>query len=119
MNVTYGIEIEDHHDDRYISVAEKALEGMAKAAHPGAFLVDVFPLRTSYIRTSCITSRTKLDDDSEIRSGVDAFRYLQEAGQRMEEGGHGDERRSLRYRQECFGESPLPVLMDYLTSEVF
>ncbi|KAK0211153.1 cytochrome P450 [Desarmillaria ectypa] len=43
MNVTYGIEVSDE-DDRYISVAEKALDGMAKAAHPGAFLVDIFPI---------------------------------------------------------------------------
>ncbi|KAK7062611.1 hypothetical protein VNI00_000099 [Paramarasmius palmivorus] len=43
MNVTYGIEIEEE-DDHYITVAETALEGMAKAAHPGAFLVDIFPI---------------------------------------------------------------------------
>ncbi|KAF5366998.1 hypothetical protein D9758_003981 [Tetrapyrgos nigripes] len=43
MNVTYGIEISDH-DDHYIVVAETALEGMAKAAHPGAFFVDIFPI---------------------------------------------------------------------------
>ncbi|KAI3616408.1 cytochrome p450 [Moniliophthora roreri] len=42
MNVTYGIEIADE-DDHYITVAETALQGMAKAAHPGAFLVDIFP----------------------------------------------------------------------------
>jgi len=45
MNVTYGIEIADgDEDDHYIVVAETALEGMAKAAHPGAFLVDIFPV---------------------------------------------------------------------------
>ncbi|KAK1220118.1 hypothetical protein PQX77_017157 [Marasmius sp. AFHP31] len=43
MNVTYGIEIADE-EDHYITVAETALEGMAKAAHPGAFLVDIFPI---------------------------------------------------------------------------
>lgn len=42
MNVIYGIEISPK-ADRYIEIAEKALEGMAKAAAPGAFLVDVFP----------------------------------------------------------------------------
>lgn len=42
MNVIYGIEIAPK-ADRYIDIAEKALEGMAKAAAPGAFLVDVFP----------------------------------------------------------------------------
>ncbi|KAL0575702.1 hypothetical protein V5O48_006262 [Marasmius crinis-equi] len=43
MNVIYGIEIADE-DDHYITVAETALDGMAKAAHPGAFLVDIFPI---------------------------------------------------------------------------
>ncbi|KAF8874417.1 cytochrome P450 [Infundibulicybe gibba] len=42
MNVTYGINVAPH-DDRYITIAEKALDGMAKAANPGAFLVDVLP----------------------------------------------------------------------------
>jgi hypothetical protein len=42
MNVIYGIVISPR-ADRYIDIAEKALEGMAKAAAPGAFLVDVFP----------------------------------------------------------------------------
>ncbi|KAF9024346.1 cytochrome P450 [Hymenopellis radicata] len=44
MNVTYGMEISDSKDDDYIRVAEIALDGMAKAAHPGAFLVDIFPI---------------------------------------------------------------------------
>ena len=42
MNVIYGIVISPR-ADRYIDIAERALEGMAKAAAPGAFLVDVFP----------------------------------------------------------------------------
>ncbi|KAN0082680.1 Cytochrome P450 [Tylopilus felleus] len=42
MNVIYGIAISPK-ADRYIEIAEKALEGMAKAAAPGAFLVDVIP----------------------------------------------------------------------------
>ncbi|EGO22751.1 hypothetical protein SERLADRAFT_371048 [Serpula lacrymans var. lacrymans S7.9] len=42
MNVIYGIEIAPR-NDRYIDIAEKALDGMAKAAAPGAFLVDVLP----------------------------------------------------------------------------
>lgn len=42
MNVTYGIKIAPK-DDRYITIAEKALAGMAEAANPGAFLVDLLP----------------------------------------------------------------------------
>lgn len=42
MNVTYGINIAPK-NDRYITVAEKALGGMAEAANPGAFLVDLLP----------------------------------------------------------------------------
>ncbi|PPQ81814.1 hypothetical protein CVT25_013650 [Psilocybe cyanescens] len=47
MSVTYGITI-DLTEDRYIALAEKALEGMAKSAGPGAFLVDLMPSRESY-----------------------------------------------------------------------
>ncbi|KAJ3565313.1 hypothetical protein NP233_g7709 [Leucocoprinus birnbaumii] len=42
MRVVYGIKVSPH-DDKYISVAETALDGMARAANPGAFLVDIFP----------------------------------------------------------------------------
>ncbi|KAH7909414.1 cytochrome P450 [Hygrophoropsis aurantiaca] len=42
MNVVYGIEIAPR-NDRYIDIAETALDGMAKAAAPGAFLVDILP----------------------------------------------------------------------------
>lgn len=44
MNVTYGIDIAPR-GDKYIDIAEEALVGMAKAAAPGVFLVDIFPLR--------------------------------------------------------------------------
>ncbi|KAF8965476.1 cytochrome P450 [Flammula alnicola] len=44
MGVTYGIKIAAT-QDRYITIAEKALEGMGQAASPGAFLVDLIPSR--------------------------------------------------------------------------
>jgi hypothetical protein len=47
MGVTYGISISST-EDRYIAIAEKALDGMAKAASPGAFLVDLIPIRESF-----------------------------------------------------------------------
>ncbi len=43
MGVTYGIPITST-EDRYITIAEKALGGMAKAASPGAYLVDLIPI---------------------------------------------------------------------------
>lgn len=43
MNLTYGIHIAPR-DDRYITMAEKALAGMSEAAKPGAFLVDLLPI---------------------------------------------------------------------------
>ncbi|KAF5381630.1 hypothetical protein D9615_005548 [Tricholomella constricta] len=42
MNVTYGIKVAPK-GDRFITIAEKALAGMAEAANPGAFLVDFLP----------------------------------------------------------------------------
>lgn len=47
MGVTYGIPIAST-EDRYITIAEKALDGMGKAASPGAFLVDLIPIRMPF-----------------------------------------------------------------------
>ncbi|KAI0079166.1 cytochrome P450 [Panus rudis PR-1116 ss-1] len=43
MKITYGIDVSKH-EDQYIAVAEEALLAMAKAASPGAFLVDLIPI---------------------------------------------------------------------------
>jgi len=43
MRVVYGIVVSPQ-DDKYISVAEAALDGMARAANPGAFFVDFIPI---------------------------------------------------------------------------
>ncbi|EAU87054.2 O-methylsterigmatocystin oxidoreductase [Coprinopsis cinerea okayama7 len=43
MGVVYGIE-DKNESERFITVAEKALEGMAKAAKPGEYLVEFLPL---------------------------------------------------------------------------
>jgi len=43
MRVVYGIAVSPQ-DDKYISVAEIALDGMARAANPGAFFVDFIPI---------------------------------------------------------------------------
>jgi hypothetical protein len=47
MSVAYGISITST-EDRYIAIAENALAGMAKAANPGAFLVDLLPICEFY-----------------------------------------------------------------------
>jgi len=44
MGVVYGITVAPE-NDHYITIAEKALEGMSKAANPGEFLVDIIPIR--------------------------------------------------------------------------
>ena len=44
MKIVYGMGIADNYeDDRYVSVAERALYAMALAARPGAFMVDMLP----------------------------------------------------------------------------
>ena len=43
MKIGYGIAVQES-DDPYISIAEEALEGIAEAGIPGAFLVDMFPI---------------------------------------------------------------------------
>ncbi|KAF4610084.1 hypothetical protein D9613_010449 [Agrocybe pediades] len=42
MSVTYGLKVAPT-DDMYVSLAEKALEGVGMAASPSGFLVDFFP----------------------------------------------------------------------------
>jgi hypothetical protein len=49
MSIAYGITI-DAKDDYNLLVAEKAIEGMAKAAAPGAFFVDFIPIRMFLVR---------------------------------------------------------------------
>ncbi|KAF8154806.1 cytochrome P450 [Crassisporium funariophilum] len=43
IGITYGITIAEK-EDRYVAMAEKALQGLGKAAGPGAFLVDLLPI---------------------------------------------------------------------------
>jgi hypothetical protein len=43
MKIGYGIAVKES-DDPYISIAEEAMDGFTKAAVPGAFLVDSFPI---------------------------------------------------------------------------
>ena len=43
MKIGYGIAVQDS-EDPYISIAEEALSGVAEAAIPGAFWVDLFPI---------------------------------------------------------------------------
>lgn len=44
MSVAYGMEVRDNDD--FITVAEEAMEGLSAAAVPGAFIVDLLPIRT-------------------------------------------------------------------------
>ena len=43
MQILYGISVQES-DDPYISIAEEALDGLAQAGVPGAFLVDLIPI---------------------------------------------------------------------------
>ena len=43
MKIGYGIVVQDSNDP-YISIAEKAFEGMAEAGIPGSFWVDLIPI---------------------------------------------------------------------------
>ena len=43
MKIVYGIAVQES-DDPYISLAEDALDRLAQAGTPGAFLVDMIPI---------------------------------------------------------------------------
>jgi hypothetical protein len=75
MNITYGLEIH-HQGDRYVQVAETALDGMSKAAVPGAFFVDIFPICQS--RTFLLFPLVSLTSISKICPRMDAFCQIQE-----------------------------------------
>ena len=44
MSIAYGIEAKEDNDP-YIMHAERALEAASESMIPGAFLVDLFPIR--------------------------------------------------------------------------
>ena len=44
LSIAYGIDVQSA-DDPFVLTAEKALETVAIAGHPGSFLIDTFPLR--------------------------------------------------------------------------
>jgi len=44
METTYGMDIKSH-EDKFLQAAELAMGHLEKAATPGAFLVDTFPIR--------------------------------------------------------------------------
>ena len=43
IRITYGIEIEDY-DDPNVAAAELAVQHIADAGTPGAFMVDILPI---------------------------------------------------------------------------
>ncbi len=88
MNVTYGMEISDDDDD-YIRVAQIALDGMAKAAHPGAFLVDIFPMREAFHTYPGSVKRAH----SQICAALVPFCFLQKKGRAVACCGPADARR--------------------------
>ena len=45
MEITYGLNIESH-ENKFLQMAEHALEDLGRAVVPGAFLVDTFPIRS-------------------------------------------------------------------------
>ena len=45
MRIAYGIKVQES-GDKYIGIVEKANEVPIEAGIPGAFLVDIFPIRT-------------------------------------------------------------------------
>ncbi|PPQ95404.1 hypothetical protein CVT26_008250 [Gymnopilus dilepis] len=58
MSITYGITIALS-GDRYIRLAEKALEGMGAAARPGAFLVDFVPFCNDWVPGASFKRKAK------------------------------------------------------------
>lgn len=47
LMLSYGYTIKEH-DDPYVDVVEAAVSGFSECLEPGAFLVDMIPLRESF-----------------------------------------------------------------------
>ena len=47
MDMTYGINVTSN-EDRFVRAAEEGMELTKKVVVPGAFLVDIIPIRTSH-----------------------------------------------------------------------
>jgi hypothetical protein len=45
LRLTFGYSVvDDQYEDPLVNIAEKAMQGFARASEPGAFLVDIIPL---------------------------------------------------------------------------
>ena len=48
METTYGLNITSN-EDRFLRAAVEAAEEITRAVIPGAFLIDIFPIRESHM----------------------------------------------------------------------
>ena len=75
MDVVYGIQVTGS-TDRYITNAEKVAQMLVAAVLPGAFLVDLIPLRMSFRVGVALRVITYLS--SETRARMDARSCISE-----------------------------------------
>jgi hypothetical protein len=52
LNIAYGYTIEPHKTDPLVNIADNALEQFSAATVPGAWMVDLFPIRAYLIARS-------------------------------------------------------------------
>lgn len=64
--IAYGYSIEEH-DDPYVGVVEAAVKGFSETLEPGAYLVDIFPLREpSFLRSRNAEDANPVCDQSDM-----------------------------------------------------
>jgi hypothetical protein len=56
VGILFGVEVDVSGNEWYVKIAEDILDGIAEAGVPGAFLVDIIPIRESREKhTICAT----------------------------------------------------------------
>jgi hypothetical protein len=64
MEITYGLDIKSH-EDKYLRTAENAMESLGRITVPGAFFVDIFPIRS--FSSQFLGPRTLLTNHPEVK----------------------------------------------------
>lgn len=77
MSIAYGVDVESE-SDKFFSASEDAMAAVDVAMLPGAFSVDVFPIRMDSSRRNPSQRSYHVHLHSQIRSGMVSWSWFQD-----------------------------------------
>jgi len=77
LSIAYGVNIESE-SDKFFSASEDAMAAVDIAMLPGAFLVDVLPIRTNSSRRAIPKRSYSVNFHSQIRPGMVSWGQFQD-----------------------------------------